>query len=164
MTNPDDLKQAKSVALKYLSRRNRSAHEVREQLTKKGFSPPVIRETLDYLKKLNYVNDENFAQTWSRSRTQTRKLGKRRLKQELLAKGLEPGLVGDTLKLVYSEVDELELARDCAKKKLAGLKEMDVNKKRRRMAQFLARKGFDSATVYATLKQLLGSSGDDLSE
>ncbi|OGW27953.1 MAG: hypothetical protein A3K09_03250, partial [Nitrospinae bacterium RIFCSPLOWO2_12_FULL_47_7] len=147
MKNEDGLKQAKLVALKYLSYRNRSSHEVGERLAKKGFSPLIIQETLDYLRKLNYLNDENFARTWGQSRTQTRKIGKQRLKQELLAKGLDPELAGNAVKLIYSEVDELELAKDCVKKKLAGLKEMPIEKKRGRMAQFLARKGFNAVVI-----------------
>ena len=161
MKNPDDLRQAKSVALKCLSYRNRSANEVRERLVKKGFSLPIVQATLDYLKKLNYINDEHFALSWGQSRTQTKKLGKQRIKQELLAKGLEPEMVASAIKHIYSEVDELQLARDCAKKKLAGMRKIDVNKKRSRLVQFLARKGIKSATAYSILQQLLPSAANE---
>lgn len=153
MDNPEDLQRAKAAGLKYLSYRNRSRQEVRDYLSKKGFSPATIQETLDYL--LNYLNDEVFAQTWGRSRIQNKKLGKQRLRQELLSKGVEPALVGNALESLYCEVDEMQLAIETAKKKLAGLKEMDVNRKRSRIAQLLARKGFNSDTIYKVLDQFL---------
>lgn len=153
MDNPEDLQRAKAAGLKCLSYRNRSRQEVRDYLSKKGFSPATIQETLDYL--LNYLNDEVFAQTWGRSRIQNKKLGKQRLRQELLSKGVEPALVNNALESLYSEVDEMQLAIETAKKKLAGLKEMDVNRKRSRIAQLLARKGFNSDTIYKVLDQFL---------
>lgn len=161
MKNPEELKRAKSAALRYLAYRNRSSHEVREHLSKKGFPPPIVENTVDYLKSLNYLNDKNFAQSWGRSRTQTKKIGKQRLRHELLTKGLESEIVKDALQSIYSEIDELQLARDCVQKKISGMKEMDINKKRRRMAQYLARKGFTAATVYAILGQLLPLKTDE---
>ncbi len=155
MDNPEDLQRAKAAGLKSLSYRNRSRQEVRDYLSKKGFSPAIIQETLDYLRKLNYLNDEIFAQTWGRSRIQNKKLGKQRLRQELLSKGVDPELVGKALESLYSEVDEMQLAIETVKKKLAGLKEMDVNRKRSRIAQLLARKGFNSDTIYKILDQFL---------
>lgn len=153
MDNPEDLQRAKAAGLKCLSYRNRSRQEVRDYLSKKGFSPATIQKTLDYL--LNYLNDEVFAQTWGRSRIQNKKLGKQRLRQELLSKGVEPELVNNALESLYSEVDEMQLAIETVKKKLAGLKEMDVNRKRSRIAQLLARKGFNSDTIYKVLDQFL---------
>jgi regulatory protein len=153
MDNPEDLQRAKAAGIKCLSYRNRSRHEVREYLSKKGFSPAVVQETILYLQKLNYLNDKIFAQSWGRSRIQAKKLGKKRLRQELLSKGVEPALVGDTLDSLYSDVDESQLAVEIVKKKLAGLKEMDVNRKRSRIAQLLARKGFNSETIYKILDQ-----------
>lgn len=153
MDNPEDLQRAKAAGLKCLSYRNRSRHEVREYLSKKGFSPAAIQETIIYLQKLNYLNDEVFAQTWGRSRIQSKKLGKKRLRQELLSKGVEPALVGNTVESLYSDVNESHLAIEIVKKKLAGLMEMDVNRKRSRIAQLLARKGFNSETIYKILDQ-----------
>ncbi len=161
MKNPEELKRAKSAALRYLVYRNRSSHEVREHLAKKGFPSAVVEETLSHLKALNYLNDKNFAQSWGRSRTQTKKIGKQRLRQELLTKGIESEVVKDALQSIYSEIDELQLARDCVQKKISSMKEIDIDKKRRRMAQFLARKGFTAATVYAILGQLLPLKTDD---
>ena len=58
------------------------------------------------------------------------------------------------------DVNEFTLAKDCVKKKLGGLKEMPIEKKRGRMAQFLARKGFNAVVIYSVLEQLLPDSQD----
>lgn len=160
MRRGDDLERAKAVAVKYLSYRDRSRHEVREYLSKKAFSPAVVRQTLDFLKGLGYVDDGRFAQNWGQSRVHGGRIGRLRLEREFLAKGLAPKLVEETLRDLYADVDESRLARVCAQKKLAGMKGLDTNKQRRRMAQFLERKGFSADMIYNILEQLVPSQPD----
>lgn len=154
MPDREELKQARSKAFRFLSYRDRSRYEVDTHLTKKGFSKSAIRQTIDALMKLNYINDERFAFSWARSRLETKQFGKNRLRQELSAKGIDPGLTDQTLSKLFSEVDELAVAQTCARKKLSSLKELDADKKRRRLAQFLQRKGFPADTIYKIVETM----------
>ncbi len=152
---PDLFKEAKSQALRYLAYRDRSAQEVKTHLAKKKFPPPTVTQIMEWLARLNYVNDERFAQQWGRFRLESKKWGKYRLKQELLSKGLAPELVEETLSDLYNKVDEFELALSCVEKKLPAMKGLDVQKKRRRVAQFLQRRGFSADAVFKTLDRLI---------
>ena len=151
---PDLFKEAKSLALRFLAYRDRSAHEVKSHLAKKEFPPPIVTRVIEWLADLNYLNDERFAQQWGRFRLESKKWGKYRLKQELLFKGLDPELVDETLNSLYNKVDELELALSCVEKKLPAMKGLDLQKKRRRIAQFLQRRGFGGDAVFKVLDQL----------
>ena len=160
MLDPEELKRAKAVALRYLSYRDRSKFEVSQRLDQKEFAKNLIRETIDWLTRLGYLNDERFALAWSRSRVSTKKFGEYRLRRELSAKGLAAGIIEQTLQIVYSEASEWDLAQSLALKKLSQLKGVDPKSKSRRLAQFLQRKGFPSDTVFKTVKQLIPYNND----
>ena len=151
---PDSFKEAKALALRFLSYRDRSEQEVKSHLAKKEFSPAIATRVIEWLVDLNYLNDHRFAQQWGRFRLESKKWGKYRLKQELLSKGLDPELVDETLHNLYNKVDELELALSCVGKKLPAMKGLDLQKKRRRIAQFLQRRGFGGDAVFKVLDQL----------
>lgn len=160
MPDPEELKRAKTAAMRYLSYRDRSEFEVRERLSQKEFAKDIIQETIGWLKTLNYLNDERFALSWSRSRVSAKKFGEYRLRRELSAKGLAPETIEQTLRVVYAESNEWDLAQACAQKKLSHLKGIDPKSQSRRLAQFLQRKGFTSDTVFKTVKKLIPNKTD----
>ncbi len=137
-----EFKRAKSAALKYLARRPRSRWEVRTYLHKKEHSPSATDATLNYLADLGYINDRRFAEDWGRSRIENRRFGKLRIRQELFQKGVDEGLIASALEKLFSEADEIQLARTCAEKRLPSLAGLDSLKQKRRLTQHLQRKGF----------------------
>jgi regulatory protein len=157
---PEELKRAQACALRYLSYRDRSEFEVSARLGQKEFAKNIVRETIDWLTGLGYLNDERFALAWSRSRVSTKKFGEYRLRRELAAKGLKSETIEKAMRIVYSESNEWDLAQACAQKKLAHLKGVDPKSKSRRLAQFLQRKGFASETVFKTVKKLISNDTD----
>ncbi|GJL77658.1 MAG: hypothetical protein NPINA01_06470 [Nitrospinaceae bacterium] len=160
MPDSDELKKAQSVALKYLSYRDRSEFEIRERLARKDFAKATIQSTIDWLIRLGYLNDERFALSWSRSRVSAKKFGEHRMRKELSAKGLATGIIEKTLRTIYSETNERDLAQSLAKKKLSLLKGVDSKSQSRRLAQYLQRKGFPSDTVFKTVKELIPYNND----
>lgn len=164
MSTGQEHKRARSLALRYLSYRDRSFHEVSAHLAQKGVSPKAIRETLDRLAESGLLNDERFARNWARSRISVKKLGPIRLRRELLAKGVEDSIVQSALGELYSERDPKDLARTCARKKISALTGVEPEQRKRRLVQYLQRKGFSPETVYQTVADLLagrdGMTGD----
>ena len=156
----DELRRAISIACKCLAYRDRSREEVARHLAKKKLPLPVISEALDKLATLDYLNDERFAANWGRLRINNKKFGKIRVMQELIDKGVDPQLAEKTLDKVYMDVDERLLAETSAKKKLAQINNPDANKKRRSVAQFLARRGFAPDVIEQTIDRLIPSLTD----
>jgi regulatory protein len=149
------LKKSRSAAYRYLSYRARSYSQTQDHLEQKGYPAAIIHQTLDGLVEYGYINDEKFALDWGRSRIANKKFGLYRLKQDLLGKGLSRELVDHTLAKLYAEVDEEELAQLAAEKKVHQLRGVDANVKRRRLIQFLQRKGFPADIVFKTVHQLI---------
>ncbi|QPJ60600.1 MAG: regulatory protein RecX [Candidatus Nitronauta litoralis] len=155
MTGDDIGKHAKRAALRYLGYRDRSVSEMRAYLAKKDFSVKVIDETVQYLAGLGYLDDARFSMQFSRSRIESRGMGRFRLRYELVNKGVDEHIIDQVLDTLFMEFDEFQLARDCAEKKLPAWEGLPAQTVKRRLAGFLGRKGFAAETVYRTVKELL---------
>ena len=154
MPDPKTLKTAKNQALRYLSYRDRSILEVNKYLEKKEHPQPVIQQALDTLTELNYVNDQRFALEWGKYKINKQKLGKSRLYAELLNKGIDKEVLERTLAILYEDNPETELAIQCARKKMNSLQGVEEEKKKRRLIQYLKRRGFSSDIIYQSIKNV----------
>ncbi len=152
MPDREALKTAKSLALKYLAYRDRSKKELAQYLEKKGNAPSIIEETLEYLAEQNYINDQRFAMEWGRWRVEVKRFGRKRLRHEIFATGGAPHIIETTLDTLYHSNPERSLAMACASKKLSSLHSLQPEKKMRRLAQHLQRRGFSADIIYETLK------------
>tara|TARA_Y100001960_G_scaffold165102_1_gene173362 strand:- start:990 stop:1505 length:516 start_codon:yes stop_codon:yes gene_type:complete len=151
MPDPEALKKAKNQALKYISYRDRSKWEVTQYLEKKKYSRPVIQQTLEYLESHDYVDDQRFALQWGQFNINKKKFGKNRLYLELLNKGIDRETLENIVDTLYENNPEIQLAEECAKKKWETLKGVEVEKKKRRLFQYLKRRGFSADIIYQSL-------------
>ncbi|MGK0178625.1 MAG: SOS response regulatory protein OraA/RecX, partial [Nitrospinales bacterium] len=55
---------------------------------------------------------------------------------------------------LYQDNPETELAIQCARKKMNSLKGVEEEKKKRRLIQYLKRRGFSSDIIYHSLKNV----------
>jgi len=146
----DSQEAAYQKALNFLGYRPRSSAEVRKNLEKHGYDPEVIEQVLERLGRSGLVNDEQFAQTWVDNRSEFRPRGRRLLSLELRQKGLDDEAIESAL----SGLDEAELATQAALKyqrKLHGLPKPDF---RRKLAGFLARRGFGYDAIEPVLERV----------
>lgn len=146
----DSHEAAYQKALGFLDYRPRSSAEVRKNLEKHGYDPDVIAQVLERLGHSGLVNDEQFAQTWVDNRSEFRPRGRRLLSMELRQKGLDDEAIESAL----SELDEEELAYQAAikyQRKLQGLPKPDF---RRKLAGFLARRGFGYNVIEPVLQRV----------
>lgn len=106
-----------------------------------------IRETLDDLAARGLLSDARAAE--SLLATQGARLGQRRLKQALLARGLAPDLVRDTLQ--QSGATEFERARDLWRRRFGEVP--DDAKAAARQMRFLAARGFDAEVIRRVMRR-----------
>ncbi len=145
-------KRARNVAYRYLTVRPRSRWEVEQKLRDREFAPDVITSVVDHLRELDYINDRSFAAQWAVSRMRSRGFGRRRIEQELYAKRIDREIVQETLRGLYEEAPELEVARKEAEKKLRTLSGLEPLTRKRRLAGHLERKGYASEIIRAVLR------------
>lgn len=145
----------KAYALRLLELRGRSVRDIRDKLKLKGAPPADIDLVIDDLLSLGLLDDEKFARDWIDSRRHFRPTGVVRLRQELFAKGIDREIVDQTVREYKSNSDEFPAALDLAKRKLKLYRKLDTDTARRRLAGFLARRGYEASVVSKVLKELL---------
>lgn len=152
----EEIKKAKDYAFKLLSYRPRSIKEIQDRLKRKDYSSKIIFEVIKTLKRLKFLNDKEFAKMWVESRIKTRPMGRYRLYQELIQKGIDRDLIEKTLSN-YQEEEEIELAKELAQKKLKrSYRNLDQVTAQRRLYGFLQRRGFSCDTIQEVMKELRG--------
>jgi regulatory protein len=148
------VRHAKQQAYRFLAYRGQTSSELRDRLQRRGYTTVVVDEVLCQLEAEGYINDRKFALDWARYRLQTKPLGRRRLAWELQRRGIPLELLEEVLREVYSEFDEVTLAKQAARKRL-GSKELPRSpRERQRYARYLLNLGFDADTVAAALAAL----------
>ena len=135
----ENLSQAFNRSIKYLTYRIRSAKEIADYLSQKGFDEKTIAETIGKLLDLKFLNDLEFGRIWVESRQKYNGKSKYILKNELHQKGLDKELID---KLLGDAQDDLEIAKQLFEKKKDKLKHLSKDELFKKMAGFLGRKGF----------------------
>ena len=145
ITEEERKKEAKDVALKFLSFRRRTEKQVREKLQKRGFDERTIDATIDKLKEFDLINDLEFAFSWVKDRLAYKPRGKKLLKQELWKKGIRK----DIIERVTEELcqDEDKSASDLVEKIKKRYRNLDPQVAKRRMYNLLLRRGFSYETT-----------------
>ncbi|MDH4161190.1 MAG: recombination regulator RecX [Nitrospirota bacterium] len=148
-----ELKRAKNSAYRFLTIRPRSRYEVEHKLQDRDFPSDIITSVIDHLIRLGYLDDRRFAAQWAASRVRTRGFGRRRIEQELYTKGISRELITDTLRELFCDEPELDVARKEAEKKLRSLGRFDPEVRKRRLAGHLERKGFPAEIIGKVLRE-----------
>lgn len=136
----DEYKRAFSRAVKALSYGEKSKNQINELLEKAEFDEKVITRVLDRLVELDYVCDERLAQEFVAKNTS---LGSRAIKVKLKQKGIDDEIIANAL----LDNDETGTACELAKKLMQKHASLDELKRKRKISEHLARRGFCWDTI-----------------
>ena len=147
----DDVHQVYDAALNLLSYRPRSVAELRGRLERKGYDNPMIDEALTRLEKLGVVGDAEFARFWVENRQVHSPRGGRMLRSELRFKGVDRETIEGALPDSEAEDDA---AYRVAHSKARSLKGLEWREFRRRLGDFLVRRGFGYETAKSVARRV----------
>ena len=85
-------------AMGYLGRGMKTVKQMRDYLTNKQYSPKVVEYVINRLKEYRYIDDIAYAKLYVEHNSATK--GERRLKQELVSKGIAVNLAEE-----HSQID-----------------------------------------------------------
>jgi regulatory protein len=146
----DEVEQAYERALRFLGPRPRSEAEVRRRLTTAKVPAEAITAVLARLARAGLVNDEAFASYWVDNRSTFRPRSKRLLQAELRQKGL-----GDeAVRAALAATDDDSAAYALAKRRAGRLAGLEHTEFRKKLGDFLARRGFDFDTVEPVVERV----------
>lgn len=135
--------RALQQAMLFLSYRARSESEIRQNLRKHEFAEPVIEQTVERLRQNGFANDTQFARVWVENRSAFRPRSRRMMAMELRQKGLDAEAVSSAIE----SVDDEALAYEAAQKRALRMKSLEWNEFRKKLSEFLARRGFSYSVI-----------------
>jgi regulatory protein len=150
LARADNLQRCLNAAMHYLSYRPRSEFELKERLGRRGFDGDSVEEVLARLKERGLVNDTEFAQFWQDNRQAFSPRSSSLTRLELRRKGVAEEIIGQ----VVSPVSDGESAYRAALGKARRLAVSDYQSFRRRLGEYLRRRGFSYGVINNTVEQL----------
>lgn len=156
---PDPHSVARRIVLRQLAMGPRTRRQLEDKLRDRGCEPQVTARVLDRMSEVGLVDDEAYVEMFVRSRQETKGLAAGALRHELRQKGVSDELVEAALE----EIDpdrEKEQARALVARRLRTMRGLDREVQTRRLAAFLARKGYGPGVAYQVIREGL----DDLPE
>ena len=153
----DLVERAYQRALHFLSYRPRSTAEVRTYLQRKGTPPEAIEEVIARLERVGLIDDVAFARFWLENRETFRPRGKRGLRYELRQKGIAPAIIEEIL----TDYDEEAAAYRVALARARRLPKDDARVFRKRLYDYLARRGFDYEVIQTVVTRVEAELADE---
>ncbi len=156
LTSAEQTQRCLNAAFRYLAYRPRSEAELRERLGRRGFDGDTIEATLASLKEQRLVNDLAFAQFWKENRQFFSPRSQWLLRHELKQKGVATKVIDKVL----ADLDETESAYQAAITKARRLSIADYDGFRRRLGEYLKRRGFGYGVIKDILKKVWEEVGE----
>ena len=155
-----DAKAAKLAAFELLARKAWSARELISRLKRRGAPDEIARAVVTELTTRGYVDDASFARFWAESRARGRRIGSRRLRQELLQKGIPRDLAAAAVAAAFEEAPEAERCLEAGRRRVPALLRRDGGRAAPRLRDFLLRRGYPPSQVMRTVAALTGARPD----
>ncbi|MFR0356813.1 recombination regulator RecX [Streptomyces sediminimaris] len=156
----DPVERARAICLRLLTGTPRTRKQLADALRKREIPDDAAQEVLSRFEEVGLIDDGAFADAWVESRHHGRGLARRALAQELRTKGVESTLIEEAVSQLDSEQEEAT-ARDLVARKLRATRGLDREKRLRRLAGMLARKGYPQGMALRVVRQALEEEGED---
>ena len=121
----------------------------------------MAADVLDRFEEVGLVDDAAFAAAWVESRHYSRGLARRALARELRTKGVGSGAIEEALEQLDGEQEEAR-ARALVEPKLRATRGLAREKRLRRLAGMLARKGYSEGLALRVVREALEAEGEDV--
>ncbi len=138
---------------RYCVYQDRCHQEVEKKLRDMKMIPEACELILLHLMEHDFLNEERFARSFARGKFRIKQYGKRRIELELKQRDISSYNIKAGLSEISSE-EYAHVLNDISRKKFESVKESNILKKRKKVADYLLRKGYESNKVYEVLREL----------
>jgi regulatory protein len=138
------------AALHFLSYRPRSENEVRRRLRRRGFDSDIVEEVILKLKERRLIDDLAFSEYWRNNRLSFSPRSRRLIKLELMKKGVTAETANEAVK----DLDDENCIYEAGLRKARRLSGSDYDAFRRRLYDYLRRRGFSYETIKYAVERL----------
>lgn len=163
----DPYTRAKTIVYNQLAYSAKTRGQLRKKLQSEGFEAELIEPLLDKFEAAKLIDDAEYAETFVRQKSRTKKLSRAALRRELAERGVR-GEEAENALAQRTDEQEREDAAELVRKKLRpGMDLSDRAEKdrvTRRLLGILARRGYSSSVSMSVIREELAAYGaeDDL--
>ncbi|WP_393061326.1 recombination regulator RecX [Streptomyces sp. LN549] len=157
----DPAEQARNICLRLLTGTARTRRQLADALRKREIPDEVAEEVLSRFEDVGLIDDAAFADAWVESRHHGRGLARRALVRELRTKGVDASVIDEAVGQLDSEQEE-ETAHELVARKLRSTRGLERDKRIRRLAGMLARKGYGEGMALRVVRRALEEEGEDI--
>ena len=163
----DPYTRAKTIVYNQLAYSAKTRGQLRKKLQAEGFEAELIEPLLDKFEAAKLIDDAEYAETFVRQKSRTKKLSRAALRRELAERGVR-GEEAENALAQRTDEQEREDAAELVRKKLRpGMDLSDRAEKdrvTRRLLGMLARRGYSSSVSMSVIREELAAYGaeDDL--
>lgn len=163
----DPYTRAKTIVYNQLAYSAKTRGQLRKKLQSEGFEAELIEPLLDKFEAAKLIDDAEYAETFVRQKSRTKKLSRAALRRELAERGVR-GEEAENALAQRTDEQEREDAAELVRKKLRpGMDFSDraeKDKVTRRLLGMLARRGYSSSISMSVIREELAAYGaeDDL--
>ena len=163
----DPYTRAKTIVYNQLAYSAKTRGQLRKKLQSEGFEAELIEPLLDKFEAAKLIDDAEYAETFVRQKSRTKKLSRAALRRELAERGVR-GEEAENALAQRTDEQEREDAAELVRKKLRpGMNLSDRAEKdrvTRRLLGMLARRGYSSSVSMSVIREELAAYGaeDDL--
>ncbi len=148
------VEEALQKLMHFCAYRDRSQKEVEDKLNDLRMIPEAKEKIIITLMQENFLNEERFARSFVRGKFRIKKWGRIKITQELKKREISSPII----KLGLTEIKETDYRKalyELAEKKEEKITELNPFKKKKKLADHLLRKGYESQMVFECLNDLI---------
>jgi regulatory protein len=152
--------QARALCLRLLTGTPRTRRQLADAMRRREIPEEVAEGILERFEDVGLIDDAAFANAWVESRHRGRGLARRALAQELRTRGVDAEVIGRAVEQLDSDQEE-ETARALVDRKLRATRGLERDRRIRRLAGMLARKGYPEGLALRVVRRALEEEGED---
>jgi regulatory protein len=138
----------------YCVYQDRCHQEVERKMGEYQLIPEAQEKILLHLMQHNFLNEERFSKSFARGKFRIKNWGKQRIVRELNFRNISSYNIKTALKEINEE-DYLQTIYIITENKNNNIFEKNIHKRKKKLTDFLLRKGFEYDLIFKTVKDII---------
>ncbi|WP_250433412.1 regulatory protein RecX [Hanstruepera flava] len=147
------LDEAKRALENYCAYQERCHQDVCKKLRSMNMISDAIDLVVVHLIDNDFLNETRFARSYTRGKFRVKKWGRKRIELELKKRDISVYNIKEAFKEI-SDTDYLQTFHELAEKKWQNINESNLYKKKKKLADYLLYRGWESHLVYDKIRDL----------
>ena len=151
------------LAIKYISKKMRTAKEIREYLENKKVDKTIIDHTITMLEKSNYIDERVYAKSFINDKINFTNDGPNKILRELIVKGIKEEIATDEI-LIYDKKQQLEKIEKISKKIVSTNRNKSAYLLKNKIINVLINLGYEKSLIISKINQMSLNDNPDIAK